>query len=114
MAASNGRVETPILAVGPHIFPFEGAPAGGPDRILALLEGGEISLDAACVAILFERDQHLLGAADRRAVGLGWVYAESEAHHLQFTRRHHGCLAALEYINQGWPPDLATNDAQLL
>ena len=39
---------TPLVLVTPHIFLLEGgAPAGGADGVLALLEGGKIAFDAA-------------------------------------------------------------------
>ena len=42
-----------LSEVEPQVSFFEGAPAGGPDRFLALLKGREISLDAVRVAVFF-------------------------------------------------------------
>ena len=38
-----------------RIILLELAPAGGADRVLAFLEGGEVGLDAAGIAILLQR-----------------------------------------------------------
>ena len=45
-------------ALDPHILLFEGAPTVGADSVLALLERGELCLDAGCVAVFLERCQH--------------------------------------------------------
>jgi hypothetical protein len=42
----------PGSALAPQVLVFQGAPAGGADGILALLESGEIALDASGVPIL--------------------------------------------------------------
>ena len=39
-------------ALDPQVLVFQGAPAGGADGVLALLESGEIALDASGVPIL--------------------------------------------------------------
>src|ERR1700719_3975268 len=98
----------------PHILLLERTPAGGADRVLALLESAEITLDAAGVAILLQCRQDLLRCADRGAMGLRGVDAEAEPHCLQFARRHHRRLAALEHVDQGRARDLARDDAQFV
>ena len=50
-----GRAARLGSAFDPHIFLLEGTPAGGADRVLALLEGGELRLDAARVAVFLQR-----------------------------------------------------------
>ena len=48
----TGNFSRPGSALDPQVLVFEGAPAGGADGILALLESGEIALDASGVPIL--------------------------------------------------------------
>src|SRR4051794_29427459 len=61
-----------------HIFLLERPPAGGADRILALLEGGEIAFDAARVAAFLQCRQHLLRGTDSGSMGLRRVDAQAE------------------------------------
>ena len=82
------------------------------DRVLALLKGGEIGFDPARVAIALQRRQYLLRGSDRGAVGLRRIDAEAKAHRLQFGRRHHRRLAALEDVDQRRPGDPARDDLQ--
>src|SRR5215470_16620270 len=89
-------------------------PAGGADGVFALLEAGHVALDAAGVAVLFERRQHPLRRTDRGTMGLRRVDAEAEAHRLELARRYHRSLAAFEYIDKSRPADLAPDDPQFL
>src|SRR5262249_11549019 len=111
---SPRRAQALSLPLDPHIFLLEGAPAGGADCILALLEGGKIPLDAACVAILLQRLQHPLRRTDRRAVGLRRIDAEAKTHRIELARRQHRRLTAFEHIDECWPPHIAADDAQFL
>src|SRR5947209_985547 len=97
-----------------HILLLKRAPAGGADGILAFLEGGEIAFDAACITVFLKHGKHLLSGADRGAVGLRWINAETETHRFQLARRHHRRFAAFEHIYQGRPFYLARDDLQLL
>jgi hypothetical protein len=48
----TGNFSRPGSALDPQVLVFQGAPAGGADGVLALLESGEIALDASGVPIL--------------------------------------------------------------
>src|SRR5712672_1478333 len=47
-----GKNRELLSALAPQVLVFQGAPAGGADGVLALLESGEIALDASGVPIL--------------------------------------------------------------
>src|SRR5579875_646702 len=98
----------------PQILVFERPPLGGADRLLALLKGGELALDAARIAVLLQDRQHPLRGADRSALRLRGIDAEAKAHRLEFARRHHRRLAALEHIDQGRLDQAAGDQAQFL
>src|ERR1043165_7830123 len=85
----RGKPPKDGLDVDPHILLFEGAPRSGADRVLALLEGGELGFDGARVAVALHRRQDLLRCADRRAMGLRRIDAETEAHLSQFHGAEH-------------------------
>src|SRR6267154_5712756 len=48
----TGNFSRPGSALAPQVLVFQGAPPGGVDGVLALLESGEIALDASGVPIL--------------------------------------------------------------